>query len=142
MLRYLKDLLGGLKLLNEELAALVKALRDQQGDSLKERVDVLERSRAVWEGEMEGMVLKAKSQKNEARSAEERTKVLAKKAEKLTDDESIGGAAFEPTEQDIAAAHARFGDQGGVPALPEVLENGAAPRDSFENARARKWARR
>jgi len=56
----------------------VPSLLQTDGVELGKRVDELERKRAIWEGEVEGVLLKAQGERRTARAAEERQRQNAK----------------------------------------------------------------
>lgn len=88
---------------------------------LRDRLDELERSRALWEAEVEGLMSKASSKYQQARNAEERTKTLVsndQSSEDGVDDE----AALTAYRRAIQDADAEAGGGQEVPALRDGLE--------------------
>jgi len=143
MLRSVRDLLGALGNIGEALHRIAAAQAEDTTDGLRERIDELERSRAIWEAEIEGLLMKAKSKHNEARSAEERTRHLAKKNSKDLNNESFGGSPFDFAEAGDGFPHVEARPGAGMPPVPTVLEDGNANREQGEKeqVRNRKWGR-
>jgi hypothetical protein len=110
--------------------ALTAELKDGRGgrdysEELAERVEGLELSRAKWEGEVEGLVLKAKGQYQAASAAESRARTKAKHEEPI--------AVEEPprSEEEIEAQWAEYfsrrngetSEEERVQPVPVGLEN-------------------
>jgi len=66
-----------------------------KGDDLGDRLDALEKSRAMWEAEMEAVLLKADSTLKAANNAESRARTTLKNAKKLGYDDDEGGLESE-----------------------------------------------
>jgi len=109
-----------------ELTRELKDATSHRGGSegLTERVEGLELSRARWEGEVEGLVLKAKGQYQAASAAESRARTKAKNEEPI--------AVEEPprSEEEIEEQWARYfsqrngeaGEEERVQQMPVAVE--------------------
>lgn len=110
-----------------------------EGDQeLRTRLDALERSRATWEAEAEGLIIKAESRFKAARAAEERARHLLKDRDAEEDED--GWAEDEDAPR---------GRAEGVPAMHQALEVDAAqaapngrPLSKRERARQLKYMTR
>lgn len=117
--------------LNESRRALLDVLKNELPEaasaelhSIGERLDALERGRALWEADVEGLLQKVEGERRQARSAEERTRALQTKVD----------AASSPEEgtEDLPAEYLellRKGDETGgreveVPAVPPAVGGG------------------
>jgi len=100
---------------------------------LAQRVETLERSRALWEAEVQGLLIKAEQAERNTRASEERQRKAlrdAKRAEGADTDEA----------GTLEAGGALNGAQGageGMPPMRPVL--GAPRRRGAEAARRAKW---
>jgi len=78
-----------------------------EGDAeINSRLDALEKSRALWEAEMEAMVLKAEGHKHSANNAEARARTTLKNAKKLGYDDDEGGLE---SEEELLQAYKEMG---------------------------------
>lgn len=122
-----KALVGVLAVLQQDVHGLLERM-DAEG-TLRERVDALERTRAVWESEVQGVLLKAEGQFKAARSAEERARTKEKNAQALAD--SLDQEGFEelpPEYRDLLQGGDVEGSGGeGVPAVHPSVEMGPRP---------------
>jgi len=102
-----KGIVGAIRELTDALVESRRVLVDvmtnqlpdasaEELDALRVRLDEMERTRALWEGEVEGLLLKAGGEKRQARSAEERARALAAKTDALSSVE--GGEEELPPE--------------------------------------------
>lgn len=133
MRAFFRDLLGTLQALVQVLAVIAERLTASTDESLAARVQELEASRALWEGEMQAAAVKIESRFNAARAAEERTRAKRRKGE---DEEADLGHEAEAAAQQLAAAYA----QGG--AGSQVLSmHPSVAGDARAQIRARKWGR-
>jgi len=96
----------GLSLTNAVKEATLASLRDPDGDTLGDRSDELERTRALWEAEMNGILLKADSAAQSAKNAESRSRTQLKNAKKLGYEADEGDL---PGEAEIQQAYADLG---------------------------------
>jgi len=85
-------------------------LQREAGPS-EERLDEIERSRAMWEAEMEALVAQAKGTYQAANNAESRTRTMAKHYEKLSDPLDLEG---EEVETPISERYAPRGEEEGL----------------------------
>jgi len=85
--RSLPDAIVRLALSVNGVAVNLRDLIDlqRQNGPPDERLEELERTRAMWEAEMEALLLKANSTLKGAANAESRSRTMLKHAEKLTD---------------------------------------------------------
>jgi len=84
------SVLSEIRSLPEAIRVLTVAVRAHTEATLaagpgEDRLDALERSRATWEAEAEGMILKADSRYKAAAASEARSRLMEKNAEKLAD---------------------------------------------------------
>ncbi len=105
--RSLHDLLEDIRAL---LQGVVSALQEREDTDLAARVEKLELGRAMWEAEVEALLLKATDEKKRARAAEER----ARKREKRAEDDAGDEYSLEdlPPEY-LALLQAGNGPEGG-----------------------------
>ncbi len=119
----------------QELALAVKVIAQAQDiredATIGRRVDDLERSRALWEAEVEGLLAKATQERQNARNAEERARTKERNARALAGDE--GGEEGIPEEylQILQSGHAPRGPEEGV---PPVRQGVARTRDEKKAA--------
>jgi len=87
-IRDLADALNGSRqaLIDVLTHQLPEATADELG-ALRQRLDELERSRALWEAEVEGLLQKVEGERRQARSAEERARALLAKADPVDSSE-------------------------------------------------------
>lgn len=88
MISYFREALRALQALSTGVHTLCDLCRlhlEESGGAprLEGRLEELERTRAKWEAELEGLMLKAEGKFNAARAAEERTRAKEKRAEEL-----------------------------------------------------------
>jgi len=118
MFSTIKALVGELHGINLRLKDLIELERRNAPND--ERIDELERSRAMWEAEVEGILLKADGHQKAARSAEARTRTMKRHYEDQLD-------PFDPDSPQIEAPvperHAEAERTEGV----HVLSVGVAP---------------
>jgi len=80
MFKHIRQLLGAQQDVHQRIAALLEKidqkLEARSDERSAERLDELERTRALWEAEVEGQLAKAGSAFRNARSAEERTRSM------------------------------------------------------------------
>lgn len=135
MRTFFRTLLGTLQALVQALQAIADRLVDRSTDALIERVQQLEASRALWEGEMQAAAVKIESRFNAARAAEERAR--PKRPRHRDDDEEADfGADAEAAAHELARSHAAGGGASPMLALPTPLAG-----DARSQIRARKWGR-
>jgi len=110
MFSTLKALVGELHGINLRLKDLIELQRE--AGPADDRLDDLELSRARWEAEVEGILLKADGHQKAARSAEARTRTMQKHYEDQLD-------PFDPDSQEIEApvrsGYAPAGEGEGLP---------------------------
>lgn len=106
VLQGIEQALHGLREVAEPLGA------DERLGTLLERVDALERNRAMWEAEVEATFIRAENERKNARAAEERARYKARKVE-----DSDGDEVGEQGELDalLSEANGARGQEGGVP---------------------------
>lgn len=117
----LQSLVAALWSIAEGLQGVLAAWEAEGG--LRERVDQLEMSRARWEAEIEGEMVKVESRFKAARASEERTRHLMRSNEDHEGDEE-GEGALEAYFEAVAANHA----QGGAPKGVQPVHQAVAPR--------------
>ncbi len=122
MFRFIREPLEVLRELNQRLLAVSEALSADRGPEagdglLLTRVGDLEVSRALWEAEMEALVLKAQGKYNSARNAEQRTKTMQASIDDGTGEGDSDGAA-----EIIAALQLQLLSANGEPGPEEGLQ--------------------
>jgi len=140
MLKYLRDLLSALRQLVSAMNFVAQALNRNNDGRVAARVEELERSRSLWEGEMEGQLVKLTAKFNAARSVEERTKKMVSDLPEEGDADAISELPYPAEFVERYRAHAGTGEVEEVPALREVLDNGSGHSGEIA-AKARKWGR-
>ncbi len=140
MLTYFRNLLAALRGGVIALQGIADWCAKNSNDATSTRLDGLERSRAIWEGEMEGQLVKLTAKFNAARSSEERTKKLVAELPEVDDDESPSGPEIPPELAEAYRTHVASLQGQPVRALPEVLANGDGDRGELP-AKAKKWGR-
>lgn len=125
-------------------ASLLEELqkRGAGAEGVEARLEALERSRALWEAEMEGVLLEAENKFKASRSAEERSRGMLKRAQALTDSEEgdFEGIADLPEEylEALRARDAAAGEAEGMHPLHAGLE-ARPPLTGRERARLLKF---
>lgn len=132
-MRLLRDLLGALQELVQALRTVAERLQVDQLEQLEPRVQALETSRALFEGEVAGALLKVESRFNAARAAEERVRVKTRKRGD-EDEEADLGVDAEAAASELARAYAQRGAGAQLQSVPQAV----AP-DARASIRARKW---
>jgi len=129
----------------ECLTSSVEALRDMyatahdfkaQSGNVEARVEELERSRMLWEAQLEGEVAKAKAEYRKASSAEKRAQTAANSS-----DDPFEGADESPEEfAERYAAYLRgdHGDGSDVEGVPRLHTKVAGAADIRAGLRAQK----
>jgi len=104
----------GLRESVDRLTAAVQEIADSQSVSglSEERLADLERTRALWEAEIEALVLKAEGSYKSASNAEARARTMEKHVEKQLD--PFGGEGEEIPEA-VPAGDVEGGEEDGVP---------------------------
>lgn len=148
MIGYFRSLLDGIQELGRALqtvAVLLEELlreRNEVGD-LPERIERLERARAMWEAEMEAAMERADSKFKAARAAEERARGKERRAEALQEkldpgDEESEGPSDEWIERWMEELSRRDGagsQPEGVPAVRPDVERRLAGRERAKRAK-------
>ena len=131
----LDGVVAGLTDLVREVAEISKAA--PVDDSLNERLQALEQGRALWEAEIDGLLLKAENQLKSARASEERTRTKAKAYEQAGGDDDQGALAIEEYAEQLRVQieNAGSGGEAGVQPVYEAVEALTA-KESAENS---KW---
>ncbi len=114
----ISDLAVAVLLIAEALKAFIE-LRVHDGGS-EERLQELERTRAMWEAEMEALQVKADSTLKSASNAESRSRTMLRHAEKLADPLDFEGEEIEAA---VPAGHAPGGEEEGL----QPVHLGVAP---------------
>lgn len=123
--------LGGVAVGLDRIAGLLAALVEREGSAdLADRVDALERSRALWEAEIEGEAQRAESKFRLARAAEERTRAMARSVTEEGDDEGLD----DIPEQYRRLLSERDGEGGSEEGLQPVREVVGPSRQERKNA--------
>jgi len=88
------------------------------------RLEELERSRAVWEAQMEALQLKALSTYKSASNAEARERTMRRSNEKLSDpfDSDSDEAETEEQERFVPGSDVQASEEAGVYGVPVGLE--------------------
>lgn len=149
MIAWFKALLEALQSLNHGLFRVCGMLEEVSqriptDDALQERVEALERSRATWEAEVEGQLMKAESKFKVARASEERARGMMKRAEEAEEagegDEEILEEVPDWYIDLVREGHAGGGEAGGVQPVREDVEgNSGRPAAGKDQAKALKW---
>lgn len=110
------------------------------------RLEELERSRALWEAEMEAALETAEHRVRTARAAEERSRGMEKRAKALTEaaregDEEGEGEGDDWIERYVEALGRRDGAGGAPGGVPPVREDVAGDLTGRERARRTKFGR-
>lgn len=98
--------------------------------SLRERVEALELTRAKWQAEMEGLVLKAEGRYRAAAASETRERAQRKAYEKIAEEIGAGSPEEFPEglpehwQDDFRAANAEGGGTDGVQPVRLGVEDG------------------
>ena len=108
MFASLRGLAEALQAIVPLLQTLSAAMEARAQDDLGARVDELERTRALWQAEMEAQLQRAESERRAARASEERTRAKLRRAG--VDDE---GSLEDLPEEYRALLQARDGEGGG-----------------------------
>lgn len=114
----------------ERIATSLATLSRARGEQLESgadvgpflgRLDELERSRAVWEAEIEALLIKAEGTFKGARNAEERTRHMVKAGDDGTEDGASNGESelIEALQRQLLAANGGPGEGEGVPPVRE-----------------------
>jgi len=90
---------------------LPEATAEELG-ALRQRLDELERSRALWEAEVEGLLQKAEGERRQARSAEERARHSLAKVE--------AAGSSEPSPEDLPPGYMALLRERDEAASPDV----------------------
>lgn len=141
MIAWFRSLLDGIHGVREELSGLrsdLSALLEALGASpaglegVEDRLEDLERSRALWEAEVEGVLLQAENKFKAARSSEERTRRLAESAEFDED----GLDELPERIQELYRRDEAGGPEEGVQPVPEGMEPPPSPQEWAVRAKA------
>ena len=115
-----------LKVALKELAAVMLEdlkERDSAGGAL-DRIDDLERSRARWEAELEGMILKAEGTLKAANNAESRARTMKRHAENYVDDYEPDRDPEETAQRKLVpGGDAQLGGANRVQPVPVGVED-------------------
>ena len=125
----IKDLSTVIGMVGESLDLLVE-LQGQNGPA-DERLQELERTRAMWEAEMEAKLLKADSTLKSAANAEARSRTMLRNAEKIADPFAEEGDEVEAA---VPSGHDPRVEEEPMLAMPV----GLAPNNKAHALRA-KW---
>jgi len=110
---------------------LPELLRAATPENLEARVDDLERARALWEAEVEGLLMKAEGERRNARSAEERARQHAKR----TDSEGGDADSMEEIAQNyrdlLHSGDDEHGEGEEVPTLHASVGAGRRNQKAF-----------
>lgn len=138
MRTWAKAVLEALQGLVQALLLIAERLTADGLDSLAARVQELELSRARWEAEAEGQLMKAEGVFKAARASEERQRHAGKRRlfKGGDDEEADPGDEAEAIREQLAAAYAQGGGGGAVSPLHSRVE-----MDPREAIRQRKWGR-
>jgi len=120
MFKSIRALTDAIQTMNVAILAALKA-QEAKGPS-EDRLADLEISRATWEAEMEGVLMKAEGKLKAANNAESRTRTMVKHYEK--DADPFGEDSDAPEVQgtlDLPPEHVQFGGEEGVYPLQENL---------------------
>jgi len=122
-----------------DLVGEVAARRDDAppDEGLRERLETLELSRATWEAEIDGLLLRAENHLKSARAAEERARTKKKASSADAESDEPGD---EPLEEYLEKVRLQIGDGVGIPPseVPQVRED-VAPYDAKSYAKNSKW---
>ncbi len=136
--RYSGAVLEALQGIRAQLQSVAAAAHVGPDDDLVRRVDELERSRALWEAELEGQLAKAEQERKNARNAEERARGMLKR---VTSEGDADGLEDLPEEY-LAAVRGRNGDAGEAEGMPAVRSRvGLSREERKAMARAYKFGR-
>lgn len=137
MKAFFRQLLATLQALVRALELIAQGVNGGGTDELNRRVQALEVSRAIFEGEVQGALLKVDARANAARATEERIRAKSRtRARGYDDEEADFGPDAEAAASEALRAHAQRSAVAQLPALPESV----AP-DQRAAIRARKWGR-
>jgi hypothetical protein len=139
MFSSLRELAATLHVVTALLEAIIGELRQNRKNperdvALAARVEELERSRSLWEAEIEGVLRKAEGARQAARAAEERARTMERHAQAAQGD--VEGLEEIPEwYRQLLAGHAGSGTEEGVSSVRENL----APSSQVERARRMKF---
>lgn len=132
---FFRQLLATLQALVRALELIAQGVQGGGSDELNRRVQALEVSRAIFEGEVQGALLKVDARANAARATEERIRAKSRtRARGYDDEEADFGPDAETAAGEALRAHAQRSTVAQLPAVPESV----AP-DQRAAIRARKW---
>jgi len=135
-LRHISDALQGILAALIGMSNRLAEVPPAPDDGLRERVEDLELSRAVWEAEIEGLTLKAENHMKSARAAEERTRTMKRSYEDPEGNEEIDDRLEELAEQfRLQGADGAGITQGQLPTVREDVET-LTPKQRLTQA---KW---
>lgn len=104
-------------------AQLAEARQASPDEGLRERLEMLELSRATWEAELEGLLMKAENQLRSARASEERARVKAKNnGTTEVDEDGFEMEEFARRWQELQGGDADRSEEEGVLPLPEDVD--------------------
>lgn len=140
MFSWFRRLLRAIQAVGDAVIQIVAVLRDLleklgNDSALAARVEELERSRALWEAEIEAQGVKVEARVRALRATEERIRLANRRADEAEDDdEATGSPATQAAWAQFDATHAGGSDASAVPSVrPRVADRGAAA--------AKKWGR-
>ena len=109
LLEAIQAISGSLNSVRDSLLAWTMPRSDIEGDAeIRSRLDALEKSRALWEAEMEAVLVKADSTYKGAANAESRARTMLKKAKSLGFDDETDDGALD-SEEELRQAYASLG---------------------------------
>jgi hypothetical protein len=121
--RSLSEAVHGLSRVLRDAVALQKDAAQQKPDTaLLDRIEELERSRALWEAEMQGEILKADSLKKSALNAESRARTMLKSYESNADEGFTDGPPGAPEGGEFPQLHAYTGEEEGLQPVRDTVE--------------------
>lgn len=130
-----RELLATLQAVLQALLVLIEKLRERPDDDHEQRLQALETSRAIFEGEVAGALLKVEARHNAARAAEERVRVKTRGRARGGDDEEADfGPEAEAAAFNAARAHGAGSGTAQLHAVPPSMV-----ADERAQIRARKW---
>lgn len=123
--------------ISELLQPIALWAEERPYEALEERVSVLERSRAIWEADMDAILKKAESTQRAARSAEERARRMARDSD---GDDDGSDEIPEAYREAVRALNGGSGQDQGVQPVPQGMgSRGPAAQERKAALTRAKW---